>query len=550
MSTNEHSPTSTQSDERQPEQANTIGGVDRYSSGQSTGGRHESDSSRRARWRQRARRRLTAFAAKSSFIVVSLVGILAFTVLTPLVNAPAVLQPEGMLRLFAYTLLASFPTWLYVRFLGVKLDAVYQEYVLNLHRLAPDQAWNLPEPPYWSEYHKAWLEGREAQTLKGQAHLSSQENVYDSKFRAYFGRKPDPSHPDDPRVGRGSLLPVFVLWAAFSVGWLSVLLDPGFAVATVTGGSDTLANVLRFAFLGAYVFSVQVLVRGYFQNDLRSSTYVGGLERLAVVLILVTVINVVWGLLPSGEASYALEAGFAFIVGSFPILGQQWLNKVILGRMRMKLSLTSRHPLDEIDGMNVWYQARLLEEGIEDTQNLATANLVDVVLHSRAPVGRLVDWADQALLLQHLPPWGDPDNPDHPKKAETQTAASDGALRDAVHALGVRSASDLLELYAPLTSEAAEELHHRVRTIGPEGLPTKDDFRNSMLAFVKEDQRQGLNQRLLALLRSLGSEPNLQLVLNWQSGMADYQSTNVPGDQNPSSPVSSPRDLSGLQPGK
>ena len=42
-----------------------------------------------------------------------------------------------------------------------------------------------------------------------------------------------------------------------------------------------------------------------------------------------------------------------------------------------------------------------MEEGIEDMQNLATANLVDVILHTRVPVGRLVDWADQAKLY-HL----------------------------------------------------------------------------------------------------------------------------------------------------
>jgi hypothetical protein len=35
-------------------------------------------------------------------------------------------------------------------------------------------------------------------------------------------------------------------------------------------------------------------------------------------------------------------------------------------------------------------------------QNLTTMNLVDVILHTRVPVGRLVDWTDQAFLLIHL----------------------------------------------------------------------------------------------------------------------------------------------------
>ncbi len=32
-------------------------------------------------------------------------------------------------------------------------------------------------------------------------------------------------------------------------------------------------------------------------------------------------------------------------------------------------------------------------------QNLTTMNLVDVILHTRVPAGRLVDWIDQAFLL-------------------------------------------------------------------------------------------------------------------------------------------------------
>ena len=64
--------------------------------------------------------------------------------------------------------------------------------------------------------------------------------------------------------------------------------------------------------------------------------------------------------------------------------------------------LTPDYPLNQLDGLNVWYEARLEEEGIEDMQNLATANLVDVILHTRVPVGRLVDWIDQAQLYLHL----------------------------------------------------------------------------------------------------------------------------------------------------
>ena len=65
-------------------------------------------------------------------------------------------------------------------------------------------------------------------------------------------------------------------------------------------------------------------------------------------------------------------------------------------------SLRSEYPLSDLDGLDIWYESRLLEEGIEDIQNLATADLVDVMLNTRIPVDRLVDWVDQSLLYLHL----------------------------------------------------------------------------------------------------------------------------------------------------
>ena len=59
--------------------------------------------------------------------------------------------------------------------------------------------------------------------------------------------------------------------------------------------------------------------------------------------------------------------------------------------------------LSDLDGLTVWDQARLLEEGIEDMHALATANLVDLLLGTRVPVNTLVDWVDQALLYLCVP---------------------------------------------------------------------------------------------------------------------------------------------------
>jgi hypothetical protein len=85
------------------------------------------------------------------------------------------------------------------------------------------------------------------------------------------------------------------------------------------------------------------------------------------------------------------------------VIAFQALQRAAAATLRVFVpQLTPDYPLNQLDGLNVWYEARLVEEGIEDMQNLATANLVDVMLHTRVPVARLVDWVDQAQLYLHL----------------------------------------------------------------------------------------------------------------------------------------------------
>ncbi len=53
----------------------------------------------------------------------------------------------GALKLFTLWCLAFLPGWLYVRFLDLRAKALWNEYVLNLHRLGWDVPWHLPMPP-------------------------------------------------------------------------------------------------------------------------------------------------------------------------------------------------------------------------------------------------------------------------------------------------------------------------------------------------------------------------------------------------------------------
>ena len=82
-------------------------------------------------------------------------------------------------------------------------------------------------------------------------------------------------------------------------------------------------------------------------------------------------------------------------------------------------------PLTVLDGMDIYERTRLEEEGITGVQALARHDLVDLILSSRIPVPRLIDWLDQALLFQHA-------------------KAAFGQLR----ARGIRTATDFLQVFA------------------------------------------------------------------------------------------------------
>jgi hypothetical protein len=338
----------------------------------------------------------------------------------------------GALKLFALWCLAFLPGWLYVRFLDLRARALWNEYVLNLHRLGWDEPWHLPMPSAASGFYRRWVtkpqEGRAA------------DNIYRQKFEAYYGRQitsanDDPDATEDYQVRSESLFPVFLATAVLAAGWSAVLWDTRFVTAPA-GPWD----VLKYAFLGAYAFVTSMLIRRFFQSDLRPSAYATAVFRIVLVLLVVAVLHQL--LSEVGAATGHAELAVAFVVGFFPLVGLQALQRVTSRALRRAVPpLTSDYPLDQLDGFNLWYEARLTEEGVEDMQNLTTMNLVDVILHTRVPVGRLVDWTDQAFLLIHL------DRVDRGELAERRTDEHAPA-RLKLRRVGIRTATDLLKAFS------------------------------------------------------------------------------------------------------
>jgi hypothetical protein len=395
--------------------------------------------------------------------IFSLVFVSLLVGLAPIVLLGPVTQ-QASLRLAGILLLSILPASLYFLFLVVRGRTLWEEFVYTLQRLDAFEYGPLPDLA-----------------------ASDPKNPYRQKFEALYGK-----NLLSPLSDRNeTLTPVFLCTIMLSLGWAAVLQPPSaiglelHSLTAIQGVSQSLpATALKYGFIGSYFFALEMIVRRYFQDDLRISAYVNVMVRIVVVALLVSVVHLVW---PS-DASTNIEWALAFLIGIFPQVGLLAIRTAVtraLGNDKLFPSLKIEYPLSRLDGLNFWYEARLLETGIEDMQNLATANIVDVMLNTRIPVGRLVDWLDQALLYIRL---------DEGKNTRAQ--------RVSLRAIGIRSATDFVSVItdrdcgAQFQEFVIGKLNGRTEEGGVSGgnIPWSQ-----------------------AILKSLEGEPNLMHVQAWRS---------------------------------
>ena len=203
---------------------------------------------------------------------------------------------------------------------------------------------------------------------------------------------------------------------------------------------------LTLGFLGAYFFSINMVFRRYLRADLTPKTYAYITVRLLTTLVLV------WGIsvLPQFPADSAAQTGIlavAFTVGIFPDTGLALIKKFVRKTTGARF-LDDSLPLTDLEGMNLYDQARLLEEGIENIENLAHHNFVELLAFTRIPTPRLVDMFDQAVLYLHI-------HDEFKTQAGEEPAGEQSAGGDAekernrylnlLKTYGIRTASDLFE---------------------------------------------------------------------------------------------------------
>jgi hypothetical protein len=107
----------------------------------------------------------------------------------------------------------------------------------------------------------------------------------------------------------------------------------------------------------------------------------------------------------------------------------------------------AKHPITELEGISLYDQARLSEEGVENVETLAHHNMIELMLRSGIPVARLVDLMDQAILYLHTTGIVTEPGPDDKNKSPMRGI-------DILRNEGIRTATDLLAVEKSISDDS------------------------------------------------------------------------------------------------
>lgn len=288
----------------------------------------------------------------------------------------------------------------------------------------------------------------------------------DAKYGSQISEAYGPESQSQGRLAPGSRWPVLVCAFVITIGWIVALAPIGlnFSPENV---SDALAvlkpqpTALVFGFLGAYFFSLRLIALRYARGDLKPKAYSHIMVRILIVMVLSWVLDAIFK-----EGSITMLV-LAFLFGITPDEFFTWLKEAIRSNTLpffSKLLPASiipeppKLPLTDLDGIDLYDRSRLESEGIVNIEGLAHHELVDLIIETRGPVPRLIDWMDQAILYLHL------------------VGGSDVEARTKLRNYGIRTATDLIGTWVSAEDRAKlqgdqSEFENFKRLLGDEQPP-------------------------------------------------------------------------------
>lgn len=160
--------------------------------------------------------------------------------------------------------------------------------------------------------------------------------------------------------------------------------------------------VLAFAFVGAYVWSCQNVIRRFMAADLAPVEFFNSALRMVLAPVLSLMLSFLLAALPFSDHSTTLLPVIAFLTGMIPGAALVYLEERIAIFARWQEGSADALPLRLIEGLNRYHQVRLEEAGIDNAQNLAEANIFELALKTPYNPAQMIDWIAQAKLLVYV----------------------------------------------------------------------------------------------------------------------------------------------------
>ena len=152
------------------------------------------------------------------------------------------------------------------------------------------------------------------------------------------------------------------------------------------------SRAIVFAFVGVYLFNLGSSVRRIYLYDLSENLFWGNINRLGITIGLAILIQTLF----TNEFVFFSIGFLADTVLADVLKRAVTVLKMIRGTRTPELSLKL------VQGLDMWKEYRLHEEGIENVENLATADVVELAVKTHYSLHTLVDWIDQAILIVRL----------------------------------------------------------------------------------------------------------------------------------------------------
>lgn len=301
------------------------------------------------------------------------------------------------------------------------------------------------------------------------------------------------------RLLRGRRFPILIAAVVLTLGWSIALLKTN--LNSLSGQNVSLDNLLlpartatTYAFLGAYFFTLNHVLRGYVRGDLRPKTYAHISVRIVGAVVLAYVLkSLVEGAGGNGSSSLLLVLAFATgIVPETVLVRLQEVSRSFAPTKEGRLALSALartyepDPLTQLEGIDIYDRARLQDEGVSNVEALAHHDLVDLLLRTRIPPSRLIDWVDQAILYIHCS--SSPAGVDGQPKSTTLSHLKGS---------GIRTATDLENAYTNAATPVA---------------------RRALLAIVPPS---GSHQPLRVIVEALRDEDWMPYVRHWRTQPAE-----------------------------